>query len=140
MAIIIGKAKDIAREEADRYNMMACIESTVTIDASFSLSGTTPVVVCSMSLPSDSVVVVGLLAEVIEEPSGVVGLPSAVSVVVVGCVCASTSLGLVMFSSSTVSGGAVFIAIVVVAGGFISVGSFVVPDNSVVSCFVVIGG
>jgi hypothetical protein len=64
------------------------------------------------------VVVVGAFIKVVEiEPSGVVGLLSVV--VVVGCVCASTSLGVVALSSSTVSGGAVFTAIVVVAGGFI---------------------
>ena len=123
--IIIGNTKDMAREEADRYT--GSLESTITTGASFFLSVTTPVVrsfevVCSISLPSDSVVVVGpfiVLVEVIEiKPSGVVGALSVV--VVVGRVCASTSLGVVAFSSSTVGGGAVFAAIEV-ASGFISV-------------------
>ena len=54
---------------------------------------------CSISLRSDSVVVVGpfiVLVEVIEiEPAGVVGALSVV--VMVGHVCASTSLGVVAF-------------------------------------------
>ena len=79
---------------------------------------------CSISLPSNSVVVVGLFAvvvvvavvEVVEiKPSGVVGALS-----VVGHVCASTSLGVVAFSSSIVGRGDVFAAIEV-SGGFISV-------------------
>jgi hypothetical protein len=43
------------------------------------------------------------------------------AVVVIGRVCASISLGVVAFSSSTVSGSAVFAALIVVAGGLISV-------------------
>jgi hypothetical protein len=77
---------------------------------------------CSISLPSDSVVVVGsfiVLVEVIEiDPSGEVDLLS-VKVLIGSCVFPSTSLDVITFSS-TVSGGAVFAALVV-AGGFISV-------------------
>ena len=106
----IAKANDSTREETE----MARLESTITL---FSLSGTTPAViiwslevVCSISFPSNSVVVVGsfivivVVAEVVKiEPS----------VTVVGCVCASTSLGTVAFSSSTVGRGDVLAAIVV---------------------------
>ena len=125
----IAKARNKAREEADSYMpIMASLESTITTDVSVSLSGTTPVVIvrslkvaCSISLPSDSVVVVGsftvtiVVAQVVKiEPSGVVGLLSVV--VLAGCVCTLTSLGVVAFSSSAVGRGDVFAAIVVVDG------------------------
>jgi hypothetical protein len=48
---------------------------------------------CSIFLPSDSVAVIGSFiaaVDVVEEPFGVVGLPSVVSIIVIGCVGAST--------------------------------------------------
>ena len=130
----IAKARNKAREEADRYMpIMASLESAITINALVSLSDTTPVVIVwsfevvySISLLSNSVVVVGsfivtVLVKV--ELSCVVGVLPVVAVVGRVCtLCSSRSLSVVAFLSSTVRGGDIItFAALVVAGGLTSV-------------------
>ena len=120
----MAKSMNMARFVAER--VIANLESTITIDTSFSMPGTTSVSVWSVvvkwsiSLPSDSVALVGsfiVVAEVVKnEPSGMVdAIPL---IIVVGSVLVPPDV-VKIYVSSIVDIGVVFD--VTVADGLTSV-------------------